>query len=119
MLEGIEFRTPEKLVWPSVPTKIASLPVQVDLSDLRRRRSDVRSKSSSESKGALTTDVPKSWPAALPPIKPPSRDRQSRTPRFGPRFKEPPSCLGWTEEEDLAIGRLAFKSDTSVPTNET
>ena len=32
---------------------------------------------------------------------------------------EPPSCLGWTKEEDLAIDRLAFKSGTPVSTNKT
>ena len=48
-----------------------------------------------------------------------SRDCQSKTPRFGSRFTEPPSCLGWTEEEDLAKERLAFKNDTPVSTTET
>ena len=70
--------------------------------------------------------------SASPPIKRPSRDRQPETPRFGPRFMKPPSCLGrtkeeelaigclsWTKEEDLAIGKLDFKSGIPVSTNKT
>ena len=32
---------------------------------------------------------------------------------------EPPSGLGWTEEEDLATDRLAFKSGIPVSANDT
>ena len=28
-------------------------------------------------------------------------------------------CLGWTKEEEIAIGRLDFKSGTPLSTNET
>ena len=70
MLEGNELRTPEEFVWPSVPTRIASLRVQSGPQRLSETSLSRHPHHLSESKRTLTADVQSIGPRHHRPLSP-------------------------------------------------